>query len=457
MKKKKSKSKIINLSKIKIWWFTLVEIIVVIVIIIVLWTISLLVFTTYNKSARNWVRVTDTKNAEDWLNMFFVDRWRYPDPDSFTILSWWTVEIKQWILWENVVRAISLNDVPLDPKLWLNYTYSIFWNWKYYQIAYEKENFTKQIQENVNADNTEILVKWNYKFDPSLPSLILVKDSIWTWWIFDPKVCFITNWWQNKLDSKSWSCLKKEDLILKDYDDTLVWYWDMQTLSWTTLKDLSWNWNNWTWSWWIILWWTWGKLWNWTYFDGTNDFIDLWNNEVLNVENISISIITRLDRAWTDFPRNEYFLTKWEAWFYTGSYLTWSYYLKVNNSNILWPSKDFLWFWYSSLDNEGYIVVWWINSDKLNWANSDLYNNSTFYNIIVSCDFNICKIFKNGKFIYSEDKSDVINNSNSILLMWRNNSDIYPRWLKWYLDEVKIYNRALSEKEVLQQSKIAWY
>ncbi|MDD3302125.1 MAG: prepilin-type N-terminal cleavage/methylation domain-containing protein [Candidatus Gracilibacteria bacterium] len=457
MKIKKIKSKLCTLTKLKIKGFTLVEIIVVMVIIILLGTISLLVFTTYNKSARNGVRVTDAKNIEDGLNMFFADRGRYPEPDSFTILSGGTVEIKQGIIGENVVRAISLNDIPLDPKLGVNYTYSIFGNGKYYQIAYEKESFVNQNPKKVNADNINVSVEGNYKFDPSFPSLVLIKDSVGTSGIFDPNVCFITNGGENKLDSKSGSCLKKQDLILKDYDDTLVGYWDMQTLSGTLLKDLSGNGNNGTGSGGIIIGGTGGKLGNGTYFDGTNDFIDFGNNDVLNVENISISIITRLDRAGTDFPRNEYFLTKGEAGFYTGSYLTGSYYLKVNNSNILGPSKDFLGFGYSSINDEGYIVVGGQSDDKLNWANSDLYNNSTFYNVVTTCDSSLCKIFKNGILIYSQQKIDIINKSDSTLLMGRNNSDVYPRWLKGYIDEVKIYNRALSEKEVLQQAKIAGY
>lgn len=258
--------------------FTLVELIVVITILAILGTISFISFNSYSSSARDSVRISDITNTKKALELFNIKAWSYPLPDNSITLSWWVNNtwsiIYQWILSDNVARNIWLSKVVVDPLTKNNYTYSTFSNWLYYQIASSLENNDWITWYNNNKlplplgegwgegnkaialDNTfasdtftTTKVEWNYKMDPSLPSLIVVKDSVNTnSWIFDPSVCFVINWWVNTLTSNSWSCQKKSEMNLKDFDDSLVGYWDMETTfnSWGKIwiKDNSWYWND---------------------------------------------------------------------------------------------------------------------------------------------------------------------------------------------------------------------
>jgi hypothetical protein len=45
--------------------------------------------------------------------------------------------------------------------------------------------------------------------------------------------------------------------------------------------------------------------------------------------------------------------------------------------------------------------------------------------------------------------------SNYPLNLWARESGNWS--YKWTIDDVKIYNRALSEEEIFQQTKIAWF
>ena len=70
---------------------------------------------------------------------------------------------------------------------------------------------------------------------------------------------------------------KKKDIVLKDYDNSLVGYWDMETLSWSMLKDLSWNGNDWAFSWGMtyataLTWWI---VWKWLNFNWSSNYIEI--------------------------------------------------------------------------------------------------------------------------------------------------------------------------------------
>ncbi len=242
---------------IKIQGFTLVELIIVITILAILATIAFISFQDYTKDARDANRVSTIKSVEKWLELFTLQTNKYPEPDEPTIFTWWVewkTKIKQWIIWDNVSKIIKMSNIPVDTKDNTNYVYSTFWDdSKYYQIAINSENAEMIfIPKTYASTSSSAIVKWNYKFDPSLPSLILVKESV-TWsWIFDLKVCFVIDGWENTITSNPWDCIKKGEMSLKNFDNSLVGYWDMETCTWSELvcwewdklKDLSWNGND---------------------------------------------------------------------------------------------------------------------------------------------------------------------------------------------------------------------
>ena len=326
--------------------FTLVELIIVITILAILATIAFVSFQSYTRDARDANRTATITNIEKWLELFTIKIGNFPTPDeSTTFTGWldWKVKINQWIVWDGVARAINMNTIPLDPNDKSKYTYSTFWDDnKYYQVAINAENYQISFIPQTYAFNPKsAIVKWNYKFDPSLPSLIVVPSSVNTAsWIFDPKVCFVIDWWQNSLSSSSWSCIEKQDMSLKEFDSSLVWYWDMESWTWNILYDLSGNGNNWTWSWLILPTGTWWHLWKWYYFSW---WYFTFNSDKLDIENdITIWVITK----------------------------NYSY-------NILWGSSFLSRKWNYNLHIlDGYYRFWDNNS---NWLQSNILINTDFH------------------------------------------------------------------------------
>ena len=425
--------------------FTLVELIVVITILSILWSIAFLSFQNFSKDARDSKRISDISNFKKGLELHITKAWKYPEPDDFTSFSSWNSEIKMWKIWDTTSRNISLNETPSDPKNLDSYTYSTSWNWKYYQIHWTLENtndLTLVSKASAVWNEWISLVEWNYIFDPSLPSLI-IWDS---WAIFDNTTCFIMDWSLDKI----WDCnTPKSDLTSNNFDKSLVWYWDMETLEWGELKDLSWNWNNWTFNWTSFPTATTWELWGWYNFNESDkSYIEIPTSSSLEITwELTLISVFKSDQA---IPK--WVLTKQSTW---GLADAWSW-CWVNNycwyhlTSAWWRSYDTTQNWY-----------WTIDRTKSIW---DLI--STWYVILAYTmkDWEAWNIYLNWKKIKSNSNNRIIKElsvSKNSLMIWRYWNDYTSSnpWedFDWIIDEVKIYNRKLSDSEILQQSIIAWY
>lgn len=439
--------------------FTLVELIIVITILAILATIAFISFQNYTRDARDANRTATIKNIEKGLELFTIKTGNFPAPDESTpFTGWldWKVKINQWIVWDNVARVINMNTIPLDPNDKSKYTYSTFWDDnKYYQVAINAENTqTSFIPQALAYTPISAIVKWNYRFDPSLPSLIVVKDSVNTAsWIFDPKVCFVIDGWKNSLSSSSWSCIEKEDMSLKDFDSSLVGYWDMESLcknsecwEWNNgkLMDLSGNGNHWTWSWWIVIWWTWGLNWKATYFDWTNPkkiIVDYFTWTSLQIKWKELTLIALVKQNNNLFTNQYSMILRKENMYhlYTEKNTWWiwePYYTFSQNTNSGWTTPIIN--NYPAKFNEFTLLVWRVN-----------FNNQTY-------DFfeNWIKI-KNERIqnYWASDFNQAFE--RELVIWWRKSTDWWE-W-NWLIDDVKIYNRALSDEEIRQQAKIAGF
>lgn len=432
--------------------FTLIELIVVITILAILWTIAFISLQWYSSQARDSVRISDIKSAELWLELYILKAWRYPVPDEYISYTWWSVEIRQWVLWKNATNNIDISKVLEDPLTNENYVYSTFWDWKYYQILAEKENSELSFIQNSYAESSKIpLVKWNYNFDPSLPSIIVVPDSV-TWsWIFDSDVCFVLDSWKNTLDN----CLeKKSEMSLNQFDNGLVWYWDMETLfnSWGIdyLKDLTWNWNDWIFSWGMdyssSL--TWGVLWEALNF-GWDDYI-LVNNAIRKPEWeelwITLTFLINPKYSANERTRAEFILSNWtwEQW-------TWSIFLKSRTC----CEEDII-FYMKKEDVDGFgspIRYKWRWTE---WNNNNLSSEQWYLlSLNLNYDWTIA-IYSNWKKVAFLNKDRVVPwpyKNPSDLYIWNILSNI-NHWFMWNIDEVKVYERSLTDLEIIQQAKV---
>jgi len=386
------------------------------------------------------------------VDLFLIKSWKIPAPDEATVFTGGSaanpVKISQWTVWAQMVWVINMNQVPLDPKTQAKYHYSVFWETPYYQIGIEQEQDSVSYISPSYADSEKVMISGNYTFDPSLPSLFVVKDSVWTGGIFDPNVCFVVDWSENTFSSASWSCTSKSQMPLSSFDESLVGYWDMETTTWGKLKDLSGNGNHgiFTWSnlpsstWWIM-----GK---WINFSGSW-YIEVLNSPSLNPEK-DISLVATIIYKNSPFTSgNIWIVEKTYSWFIQPYYQYKLWITPNNNSNNL---KWSLWSTYT-----------------LNWASRySVYKNSTsFYdwqsvNIVSTYDGKRLKLFLNWIKMVESNLEGKIDKYSSNLCFWKafcslnwSNSNYY--YLYGIIDDVKIYNRALSDQEIAQQARIAGF
>lgn len=148
--------------------FTFVELIIVMMIIVILSAIWFVQYISHVATARDTQRKSDIWQINSALNLYKQNRSNYWYPwNYFNITYSGTTVALQWFINQNV-RIDSLDQLPLDPKTWWYYSFSVTNNKQEFLIAWTLEN---------NKVN-EAIVNWNYK---SISKNILPTILIATW------------------------------------------------------------------------------------------------------------------------------------------------------------------------------------------------------------------------------------------------------------------------------------
>lgn len=110
---------------------------------------------------------------------------------------------------------------------------------------------------------------------------------------------------------------------------------------------------------------------------------------------------------------------------------------------------------YNTLNQNRFLIEFQNINTNYYWVNSnDIVDYNKFYYVTSVFDWNKIKIFVNW-ILNNEIQSDlsILSNSEPIRIWWW----VANRYTNWIIDDVKIYNRALSDSEILQQAKIAGF
>lgn len=437
--------------------FTLVELIVVITILAILWTIAFISLQWYSEDTRNSVRISDISNIDKMLWLSIVTTWKTPFPDNkIDITASWILIWYQWNAWSKLLNTLWISNWWKDPLDERYYTYSVNKALSKYQILWFLEWDLLSNDSIINSTYAEwdlskrpIIVRWD--------EVWILLDSVtnipvqWLWvWV---DISTTTNTYKTTFSEEiivqwTWTTLfsnyynrNKELLSNKELailDDSLVLYMDMETttMSWSTtvLKDLSQYWNNWECFNWLTIVDCWSNVWpkfiNWyndksMFFDWIDDFISIPDSISLSPKKeITVIILFKSDTI----QQSKWILTKWP---YTSNYdymfyITW---LNVNSSSIQFYNKD-------SLNNH---LIYSLDVD---------YSDNEFHFLASSLsaiDKKSSLYIDNTVSISNTNNSDEIRNTinNNLLLMrW------WSWFAKWEIDEVRIYNRSLSDKEI---------
>ena len=171
--------------------FTLVELIVVIVILAILWTIAFIAMQWYSRDSRDSVRISDISTMKTTLELYNLEAWKYPLPDSAdeVTYSWWVLRY-QWQFWAQVVTNVSrnLSEIPTDPLMDKQYFYSVMNTRSEFQLLTLLEwEFTSMFNNTTFAANLDVtprldgnynglFVSTNNYLIPT-PSLITSEDT----------------------------------------------------------------------------------------------------------------------------------------------------------------------------------------------------------------------------------------------------------------------------------------
>lgn len=440
-------------------WFTLVELIIVITILAILSTIWFVSFQSYTKNTRDSNRLTTLINLENSLKIYFTKNNSYPEAESKTeVQASWTILSYQWIIWDNISSLIWFNKVPLDPVDSRNYLYAtnqqknlfqVMWflEWdEYKSLSFynQKVNAASLIDRSPRSkwDNIWIFLDWNNE------SITWSIVNIFSWSV-NYKVYFSN---KNKVESNSWSQIFsniyswRNDLInnkdLAKFDDSLVVYFDMETTltTWTwlvLLKDLSKYWNNWRCviSWWVtvncwvspwpvIVNWNWNS-WKAMLFDWIDDRVIVDTNTVWIWSWMTVLAFTKLfDQTFWSNTYHKDIVRSCGWWWLWALSTNWDY---NTTENIIADSR-----WVASWSN------WQVNppmkakklSYNLLWLVLD--RNSSESSVIINSNK------------YSQLNVIRTKPSTTSFNIW------FDCWwpLSWIIDEVRIYNRVLSDLEI---------
>lgn len=410
--------------------FTLVELIVVITILAILGTVGFISLQGYSSKARDSARVSDITNITKGLEILLTKGSTLPQPENVVTITASGVTLRyQGYAGKNVLSAIGMSTTmdPLDTKY---YTYSTNSNQNIYQVFWlfeESKDISlvspiPEVYANSYSEryarskwsNLGILIGTGSNLNQPVQELSLtgvdILNTTDNYTIFFDKNTQITG----------------TGLVLKAgivSTQGMVGYWDMETMSSWKLVDMSGNGNEGT----LtgssvptLIAWKVGKALN---FNG-NGYISLWNKEGFKIkDDITISVLIKTNTT-TGF---------WNL----------SIIGKYGSAN---PGD----LWYNiNLNQNGVIACWWLWCPGFWWKPYASVADNVYHNIVTSTAGDISTLYLDGMKIKTTDvlnKFDVSNLSTTELRI----GSVVRGWtnFSWSIDEVRLYNRALSYSEI---------
>lgn len=403
-------------------WFTLVELIVVITILAILATIAFISFQWYSASSRDSVRISDMRNIEKSLNLKQSIWSQLPLPDDFMTISSSGVIINyQWVVWKKMLADLNIHWWAVDPVLWRYYDYSVNFNRNKYQLLWylESDNYTFWLQART------------YAID-------------FTYYTRGSKIWFLMDQNTNLSIYNQWA-----DIDLVSTSDTYRYYIDEK-------NDITWSWEDFE---PLAAWWD--LLWYWDFEEMVDSwFIDKsWNN-TLSTSTWGISLVSWMDWnsllinwTWSTMVTFENIDGLGE---YSWSPHTISMWINPNTVTCSWNSSCRQWLlllWSQSSWSHHWLI--WLN-DWYNqfWIRSWPQKNPTiianqWQHIVVTYDGNIVRSFRNWveEFTNSAEKKKTEMNIKNANLYLSNNWPSESNY-NWYIDNLRVYWRALSDNEI---------
>lgn len=436
--------------------FTLIELIVVVTILAILWTVWFVSFQWYLTDTRDSVRLSDLSNISKNMEIAIVKWASLPMPEgSVDITASGNVISHQGYASKDVLANIWVHGWGKDPLTDEYYTYWVNKLRNKYQVIWFLENWEKIVSSfnQANASSSTDYPKsvwWSVwvLFDSAKRPIQKGNSSVdvvstanqYKLYLWDKIEDVVSStWWLlfSKIYSANTELLKNKDLA--SLDSSLVGYWDMETtmVDWgrTRLKDLSNYWNNWTCyennsivdcggsSWPELVNWVNGKALKFSGVDKRDAIIVSWDSSIYN-QNLTASAWIK----WLESPQSEHFAAIF----------------RIGNNYTEWIMLRYFYreprMWFAISDWGIHNMIYWETPRDV-W----IHYAATF-------DWEKIKLYENWKLIKIEETRKTIeylNKNLSIGCNWANTNNY-----KWLIDELRLYNRVLSDDEIDELYKI---
>jgi hypothetical protein len=206
----------------------------------------------------------------------------------------------------------------------------------------------------------------------------------------------------------------------------LLWYRPLQS----DLKDASWNWKDWSW------------------YSGTGSFGTQWNYKWAYVTRASSSPWKSTQHIVTPVVRSSLPI----------SICVWICYTQMSDSYWLWRgsftsqnpnAQYFITQWLRSADNKNPYAV--VNNVGYKLSSSAPTAN-TWYFIVITYDWSSLKYYLNGSLTntLSSSANNIWDWAFRFWCAWYDGNEHAYWWTTWYIRHCAIYNRVLTDAEVLQ-------
>jgi len=417
--------------------FTLVELIVVVTILSILGTIGFVSYSSYLWGVRDASRVSMLKTLSDWIK-FSTTKWGLPIPDdAVTISSWWNIIWYQGNAGDTVLESVDYKNSWVDPQDKTPFTYYLSENRKYHQLMafLEEPDYLQSYHSLFPQVNAVSDFSTRYAFFAG-EKLGILTDPI----TFIPA----QNAWVD-IDLASTT------------DEYEVHLWNNQSLSGDNTELLQFSSLPNRWGRWYSIEWDrliyvnlalgisrTGLVWEY-HFDGNfNDSSWLWNHGTV-VWATAAYVDWEVAEAMTIVTTTPYGRVLYDPWseldIATDAF-TISIWFKSPSltgqvlNNYTWATG---WYW-TEANFTRYCWVWTCTTRTYSFP--EVFDSGKYYSYISTYDWASLKTYIDGILIEDFTTTHVMS------VAWRTSMSIAWSGFEWQVDQLRIYNRALSSNEV---------
>ena len=465
--------------------FTLVELIVVITILAILATVGFVSFSWYLAWARDTNRIAQLKSMSDALELYRTKKDLPIPDDKIDIQRSWETTAYQWYIGANVLETIEYTEKWLDPKDKTYFTYLLTKDKKEYQLmSFLEEELEDQVAFDSSFFNKSTAADLSERFPKTLWKkvwILLDEDntpaqdisSVTSDWFLD--IVSTDDTYQmvfsdSNIITWTWNVIQSWKLW-----NWLVGYWDFDTVDKVVANiTSSWTWSNdleagvtlepW-------------KKWNSIHLSGTRSssgFLLDWNYSPEDFRNwFTFSAWIKRDVKWPVFSTPIFRMLWHELWAWRIQTCFIPYDNHNQNLTSSQLSEDEAYFYhYNEVETWEMPIDWsyhlytiafdkWTSKLYRDWKlvyNKDLWNiqkvyfanNRNYYtwieeeNLIWTQNWNKLSTSENRVNWYS----NAYDYEKSMPFEWFNiNLGVLWRF-EWAIDELRIYDRILTDEEV---------